>query len=92
MRVILAADAVHRPLTGIGRYALELARQLRQMPEIEQLDFFAFGRWPQWDQLLAAEYAQTTINTATSTAAANSKRTLRGVLAGNALAVRAYQL
>lgn len=86
MRIILAADAIHSPLTGIGRYALELARHLRQAPEVEQLDFFAFGRWPQWEQLLAAEHAPTQMPEARAT-----RHTLRSVLAANSYAVRAYQ-
>lgn len=45
MKIILAVDAIHPPLTGIGRYALELARGLRTHPDHPSLRYFAFGRW-----------------------------------------------
>lgn len=41
MKVILSIDPVRFPLTGIGRYTLELAQQLRKMPQVEQLHFFS---------------------------------------------------
>ncbi len=47
MNLILLADAINPPLTGIGHYALRLARGLRQHPEIENLRFFAGYRWVQ---------------------------------------------
>lgn len=40
MKIIFATDAIKYPLTGICRYAFELAHQLRQMPEINDLKFF----------------------------------------------------
>ncbi len=86
MHVILGSDAIHRPLTGIGRYALELARHLRQATEVEQLEFFSFGRWAQWPELLTAESAQASTPTTVA-----QRRTLRSVMASNAWAVNAYQ-
>lgn len=47
MNLILLADAINPPLTGIGHYALRLARGLRQHPDIEDLRFFAGYRWVQ---------------------------------------------
>lgn len=35
MRIILSVDAIRQPLTGVGRYTLELARQLATMPELD---------------------------------------------------------
>lgn len=35
MKVILSADAIRQPLTGVGRYNLQLARELAAMPDIE---------------------------------------------------------
>lgn len=40
MKVILAADAVKTPLTGIGRYVFELATHLAQLPSVESLRYF----------------------------------------------------
>ena len=45
MKVILSIDPVRFPLTGIGRYTYELARHLGDIPEIEQLRFFAGHRF-----------------------------------------------
>jgi glycosyltransferase involved in cell wall biosynthesis len=87
MQVILGSDAVHRPLTGIGRYSLELARHLREMPEVQRLDFFSMGRWQSWQDLQACEKFVAPI---AGPANASGPRTLRSVLAGNVLAVKAY--
>jgi glycosyltransferase involved in cell wall biosynthesis len=87
MQVILGSDAIHRPLTGIGRYALELARHLREMPEVERLDFFSMGRWQTWQDLQTCEMP---VAPRDGTANASPPKTLRSVLAGNALAVKAY--
>lgn len=93
MRVILGSDAIHRPLTGIGRYAYELARQLRGHPGIDALDFFTFGHWQQWEDLaplgvLDGAGGNSPSGTQSSVAPLKS---LRSVLAGNAAVVKAYQ-
>ena len=43
--LILGADALRPPLTGIGRYAYELARQLRPHPDVERLRYFVSSHW-----------------------------------------------
>ncbi len=35
MKVILSADAIRQPLTGVGRYNLALARELAVMPDVD---------------------------------------------------------
>lgn len=40
MRAILSIEPVRFPLTGIGRYTYELARQLQQHPQVDELKFF----------------------------------------------------
>lgn len=45
MKVILSIDTVRFPLTGIGRYTFELARQLKKISQIEQLRFFSGYRF-----------------------------------------------
>ncbi len=45
MRVILNVDAITAPLTGIGRYALELARGLRRHRDVEALRLYSAYRW-----------------------------------------------
>lgn len=45
MRVVLNVDAIVPPLTGIGRYALELARGLQASNALEDLRFFSAYRF-----------------------------------------------
>ncbi|MBF5003873.1 glycosyltransferase family 4 protein [Diaphorobacter caeni] len=80
--VILGADAIHAPLTGIGRYAYELATRLPQCEGVESLRFYSLGQW------ISSEAVQARAKTV-STEELN-RPTLRRVLAGNKLAVRAY--
>ena len=44
MKIILEASALHPPLTGIGRYTLELAKRLRSQPDVEQVQYLIRGR------------------------------------------------
>jgi alpha-1,3-rhamnosyl/mannosyltransferase len=79
--LILGADSITAPLTGIGRYALELARGLSQHPDMARVRYFSLGRWVELPQLLQADAA-----------APSQARTLRSVLAGNRTAVQAFRL
>ncbi len=45
MRVIFNVDAISAPLTGIGRYALELANGLAGHAAIEELRLYSAVRW-----------------------------------------------
>ncbi|MEO8460931.1 MAG: glycosyltransferase family 1 protein [Dokdonella sp.] len=45
MKVILNVDAITAPLTGIGRYALELARGLAIHPAITDLRLYSAYQW-----------------------------------------------
>ncbi|SFM64320.1 alpha-1,3-rhamnosyl/mannosyltransferase [Ectothiorhodospira mobilis] len=45
MNIILAVDALRPPLTGIGRYTLELIKGLEQHPDRPSMRYFARGRW-----------------------------------------------
>ncbi len=45
MRVILNVDAITAPLTGIGRYALELAHGLARHAAIDELRLYSAFRW-----------------------------------------------
>lgn len=45
MRVIFNVDAISAPLTGIGRYALELANGLARHQAIEELRLYSAVRW-----------------------------------------------
>ena len=83
LEVILGADSISAPLTGIGRYAFELARGLPQCPEIARVRYFSLGRWVQLEQLLQAD--------AVNAQQAQAK-TLRSVLAGNRLAVQVFRM
>jgi len=45
MKVILAVDSIFPPLTGIGRYAFELATGVENSSQISELRFFRHGQW-----------------------------------------------
>ena len=45
LRVIFNVDAITAPLTGIGRYALELARGLAHHEAVEELRLYSAYRW-----------------------------------------------
>lgn len=45
MKVVFNVDAITAPLTGIGRYALELARGLARHREIEDLRLYSAYQW-----------------------------------------------
>lgn len=55
MRLVFAVDAIFPPLTGIGRYAWELAHHMERAAEIDDIRFFSMGRWVEdLEGLLAA--------------------------------------
>jgi alpha-1,3-rhamnosyl/mannosyltransferase len=45
MKVVFNVDAITAPLTGIGRYALEIARGLEHHAEIEELKLYSAYQW-----------------------------------------------
>ncbi len=45
LRLILSVDAILPPLTGIGRYAWELASRLPRHSSIDSVRFYSNGRW-----------------------------------------------
>ena len=92
--LILGADALQQPLTGIGRYSYELARQLRCHPEVDRLRYFSLGRWVA--DPIDALTAQQAASPAPSKPAAPASQPplmarLRSTLAANRTAVRVYQ-
>lgn len=87
MRVVLATDAIFPPLTGIGRYALELATRLPDCPQIEQLRYLGMWRWV--GQPPADEPAQRDrVEAMTSTGPRLAR--LRASMAGKPWAVTAF--
>lgn len=63
MQLILAVDAIFPPLTGIGRYALELATRLPRQPDIEEVRYL--GMWG-WVRAPAATTAEATADALTA--------------------------
>jgi alpha-1,3-rhamnosyl/mannosyltransferase len=62
MKVILSIDPIRFPLTGIGRYTLELARHLKNMPEVENLHLFSgHGFTPNLPELEHTKQSSTTL-------------------------------
>lgn len=92
MRVILGADAIHRPLTGIGRYAFELAARLRHLIASGDLTFFSAGRWVRWEELSGIDTRSAIPDLVTDGRGRGSfAEGLRARLAANRLAVKVYQ-
>ena len=89
--LILGADALRPPFTGIGRYVYELARQLRQQPDVERLRYFALGQWvtDPIDALTAQQHMLTGVSGRGSKPPLLAR--MRLSLADNRVAVRAYQ-
>ena len=79
--LILGADSISAPLTGIGRYAYELARRLPEQRGVGRVRYFALGRWVPLESLLGADGA----------GRPDQARSLRSVLAGNHLAVQTFR-
>lgn len=78
--LIFGADSITAPLTGIGRYAFELARGLHRHSDVGRVRYFALGRWADWSALQQAD------------GAAPTQRSLRSRIASNRAAVQAYRL
>src|SRR5512140_303155 len=78
--LVFATEAISPPLTGIARYALELAFGLAQHPEVKTIRYLSFGRWV---DLPAREQLQ-------GGAAPTRQHRLRATLAGSRVAVRFY--
>jgi glycosyltransferase involved in cell wall biosynthesis len=92
MKLILGVDAIHRPLTGIGRYALELARGLRAHPGISHTACFSMGRWLAWEDLaVVAGPAQDSTGSAFSSLQSKISAA-RARMAKSRYAVGMYQL
>ncbi|PHJ39761.1 hypothetical protein P378_01460 [Desulforamulus profundi] len=51
MRIVLAAEAIKPPLTGIGRYAWELAARLPEHQAVQSVRYLAHGHWKTLDEL-----------------------------------------
>lgn len=45
MKVVVSVEPIRFPLTGIGRYTLELVKELQKSPEISDLRYVAEGRF-----------------------------------------------
>lgn len=78
MKLILSVEPVRYPLTGIGRYTYELARQLQQRTEIEELRFFSGQSFR--SEIVAPE------------ATPNSSHGIKQLLLKSKLVVEAYRL
>ncbi len=89
--VILGVDALHLPLTGIGRYTYELAARLARHGDVARLRYFSWGRW--LDDPLAKLGERRAPEGAPAIAAPPARREgtpLRARLAASPLAVRVF--
>jgi glycosyltransferase involved in cell wall biosynthesis len=77
--LIFATDGITVPLSGIGRYALELVLGLRARPQIDSLRCLSFGRW-----------VNVPVRSEVQESGASGRGRLRAALAGSRAAVRIY--
>lgn len=88
--IILAADALRPPLTGIGRYTFEVARRLARHEEVARLRYFSMGQWLD-DPLAALEKPPSENGSPAAPGPSPRERaTLRTRLATSPMAVRVY--
>ncbi|THU02833.1 glycosyltransferase family 4 protein [Lampropedia puyangensis] len=83
--LIMGADALRPPLTGIGRYTYELARRLADSEDIARLRYFSMGQWVE-DPIAAL--SQPVADDAP--VAAPERKTLRDHLSSSRVAVRVF--
>jgi glycosyltransferase involved in cell wall biosynthesis len=57
IRLLLETDAIVPPLTGIGRYTLELTKAFRDSREVEDLRCFSRGQWYSAEKIIAEQHA-----------------------------------
>lgn len=91
--LIFAADALHPPLTGIGRYSLELARRLEHGDRVARMRYFAMGQWLPSPIASLERNLEQPPDSATDLPARPASDTLqrwRRQLSGNRAAVQAY--
>ncbi|WP_192885475.1 glycosyltransferase family 4 protein [Paracidovorax avenae] len=87
--VILAADALRPPLTGIGRYTYEVARRLAQHEDVARLRYFSMGHWLE-DPLAALDNSSAEHDGSSASPVSSEHATLRTRMATSPLAVRVY--
>lgn len=89
--VILQADAIRPPLTGIGRYATELARGLSSHSAVARLRYFGLASWLK-DPLSAFDNQRDSRGGSVNEQTQHTWQSwLRTRLATNSLAVKAYR-
>lgn len=91
MHVVMATDAIHQPLTGIGRYAFELSRELACIPEIERIEYFSHGFWNDWPSICRMAGDEASHLPLLRSVGFERKRTVRNLLAGNAATLRLFE-
>ena len=80
--LIFGADNLQQPLTGIGRYSLELARRLQASPAISSIRYFSLGRW--------IDDPLTKLLSPAESESVNADVSLKAWLASHRFAVKAY--
>ena len=87
MKIILDINAVKFPLTGIGRYTLRLAQELKKNPSVDEVKFFnTFGWLKNIDNLESSIH-----NSITSKSKSNVKSLLRKKIPFQRLVRKGYQ-
>lgn len=80
MKVVMGADAIRFPLTGIGRYAYELGSRLSACPQLDEVRFFRAGKFLQQIPMRPGQVE-----------CARGMNRLKSLVGRSATAVRAFQ-
>lgn len=82
--LVFGADNLHHPLTGIGRYSLELAKRLESHEAITRVRYFSLGRW------IASPVQELLSPQGSSSSSSTGAASLKGWLASKSWAVKGY--
>lgn len=58
MRIVIAAEVIKQPLTGIGRYAWELVTRLSNHQLVRSIECLAYGKWRTLEEITAIASSQ----------------------------------
>lgn len=92
LKLIYSVESIFPPLTGIGRYAMELATRLPTHSGLEEVRFFSMGRWVDDLNDLLPDTEITSSNASASSTMRRLAVYLRKSLAKRTWAVNAYSL
>ncbi len=91
MRVVIGGESLLGPLTGIGQYTYQLARQLQSADEIEDISFLAHGRLLEFSAIMPLVEASQAGGSSGTRATPSLFNRIRTAAARSTALVKAYQ-